>query len=160
MRFISSICVVFMIFGCTIGGVLGNPQRYIHREVSNSELVGTWRATADSIEEQSAFSRTYPDWPASVQWSSMTLNDDGTCRLTIEPLWRGENGQQYEQPDCMWKVTKAWAVENTSELAVVVSFEDFGKSSLYIYEENGGLTLWSFIGDPDDWDMLDFRKSP
>ncbi len=172
MRFFSSIFVTLVVFGCFIGGILGGPQPSIQRTVKNSELVGTWKATTDSAARQDAFMMENPDWGAMDPFRTVSLNADGTCSISIESAWLGNQGASVsptanagaeESRPCNWEQASLYGVENQTYPGIVIKVGmaglDQGQYRLFITEDNSSLELWNFIGDPDSLTMLTFRKS-
>ncbi len=174
MRFLLGIFISLVVFGCGIMSVIfGMPQPYIQRDVNNSELVDTWTVTAESAAQEDAFIARHPTWSATVPFRAMSLSSDGTCKVDIETKWRGDQGVselptaktgQDSLPSCTWELASIPSVENTNVTGIVIDCGMVGQAPLgahlFINEENGGLTLWNFIGDPDDFITLDYRKSP
>ncbi len=174
MRIISSVLISLVIFGCGIMSVIfGSPQPYIHRDVKTSELLGTWTVTAESAAKQDAGIERFPGWRAMVPWRSMTLTGDHSCQVNLEPKWLGEHeisglataeASHAALASCKWELTTLSSVEDKNVTGLRVDAGTLGQAPIgadfYIDEDNGGLVLWNFIGDPDDFVTLDYRKSP
>jgi hypothetical protein len=151
------------------------PQRYIEREVNNTELVGTWKITPDSETRmidyfQQKDSKLYLEAP----WKSISLNKDGSCKVDLEVSW-SLNNEVLEEADalstCTWKTDKILGYKEHGSFnhvsGLTVSFEHFNKqennyhiyySEFYIVEENKKLVLWNFIGDPAHLSYQDFMR--
>ncbi len=172
MKFLAGVLASLVIFGCgVLSMVFGMPQPYITRAVDKSELSGIWTLPADTEASMDAFVRRSPHWPAVAPWRSMTLSADNSCRVELALEWLSRMGYAGVSPQvappgvissCAWHLGEFASVDGKPVPAVsiaVKSGEYNGGGYLYINEENGGLTLWTFIGDPDDFRTLDFRKS-
>ncbi len=158
MRLLSTIAMFAIVLGCgIISAIFGDPQPYIQREVSRTELVGAWQATPQSAAYKNQFTHEHPDWPITTPWRTMVLNPDGSCQVTIEPGWRGSTRPEYTLSSCTWDLSSHPNIDEKPVTSLHMAIDGFGESWLYVYEENGGLTLWDFIGDADDFATLDYR---
>ncbi len=156
------------------------PQRYIEREVDKTELVGTWKITPDSESRIKTFFEKIQngdlDWePITAPWKTITLNEDGTCQIEFEVSWDIENKVLPEPdagPTCTWKIKKITGYDKEFSSKYVpglfVRLEHFNEqedryyvyySECYIVEENNELVLWDFIGDPEQVEFQDFKKT-
>jgi hypothetical protein len=184
VKFISSLLFSFLVLGCGIIEMLfpidNFPQRYIEREVDKTELVGTWKITPDSEPRIKTYFEQIQngdlDWgPVRAPWKTITLNNDGTCKIEFEASWDIEN-KVLTEPDagstCTWKVEKISGYDKELSSKYVpglfVRFEHFNEqedqyyvyySESYIAEENNELVLWNFIGDPIQVEYQDFKKT-
>ena len=182
MKLISLFLFSFLLFTCGIGDALGGidiPQRYIERQVNQTELVGTWNITTDSENNIQAYylSSNPPHHPNP--WKSITLNNDGTCHVDFEPSWNTQSND-LSKPDtlasCTWKLDSITGYDKDLSPkdvpAVSISFEYFVASTnsyevydfdSYIAEENQQLVLWNFVGDIADSSVgfifQDFKKA-
>ena len=152
------------------------PQRYIEREVNNSELVGTWQMTANSESKIEAYLQHQDDfWSVSpAPWKSITLNQNGSCEIKLEISWASDNEvlkQKDASSTCTWKVDKILGYDEQGSSkyvpGLIVYFEYYNKqeskyyvyhSESYIATENKALVIWDFIGDPDYLRYQDFHK--
>lgn len=133
-------------------------------------MIGDWHITPKSEMDVNLWVDQNPDWGIHAPWKTITLNKDGSCTVAIEIGWLRESGRYSKEVlankmvSCSWNLTED---ENLSgKLSPVLELE-FNypknyttKSSLYIFEENNELIIWSFIGDPDDFQPQDFVKVP
>jgi hypothetical protein len=166
MKFIAAVASLSIFFGCGILSVIfGLPERYIERDVTPEEMVGTWNITSESETDVKEFIGRFPSWVAYTPWKTITLNSDGSCNVESDLNGLGEvhtNDSLDKIISCSWKVGKE---ENLSgkqspvlEWDLEYSNNQGSLRSLYIYEENGKLILWNFIGDPDEFRVQDFVK--
>ena len=164
MKFISTLTSLSIIFGCGILSLIfGLPERYIERNVKTEEMVGTWSITPDSESEVNDFLQRYPSWGASAPWEAFTLNGDGTCNLKLKTDWLGDSYSDLNEDSvisCSWDLATEKNLSDkwtpVLELDLEYSNNYGALYSLYIYEENGKLIIWDFIGDPDDFHPQDF----
>lgn len=167
MKFIAAISLLSIFFGCGIMSVVfGMPERYIERDVSTAEMIGTWNITSDSEADVKEFVKKFPGWVAYMPFTSITLNGDGTCSAAYQANWLNEaessDTSVVHTTSCSWDLAKEENLSDKISPVIEVDFEfstNHGMiQSLYIYEENGELIVWSFIGDPDDFRTQDFVK--
>jgi hypothetical protein len=168
MKFITAVALLSIFFGCGILNVIfGMPKRYIKRDVTPEEMVGIWTITSDSEADVKEFINRFPDWVAYTPWKTITLNDDGTCKVESDLNWMGEDHVSDTSVDkiisCSWELGKEENLNGKQspvlEWNLEYSSNHGSMRSLYIYEENGELILWNFIGDPDDFRVQDFVKA-
>ena len=180
MKFISIFLLPFLFMTCGIVEFLfpvNYPQRYIQREVNKSELIGTWEITADSQARIESYLQ-HPDkfLPVSPSpWKSITLNNDGSCKVNLEISWTLNNdvlGEADALLICTWKIDKILGYDEQGSfkdvLGLVINFEYYNKqedkyyvydSHSYIDEENNQLVIWDFIADPANLQYQDFHKT-
>jgi len=173
MKFILGIVTLGIIFGCGIMSVIfGLPNHYIERAVKADELVGTWNITAESEDSVNEFVKKLPDWSINPPWKTITLNSDGTCLVKLETGWLGD----YAYPNdvitnnitsCSWELGTERSLADTEangkDVPAVKFILDYPNNfsmdlSLSIYEENEELILWDLIGDPDDFNLQEYKK--
>jgi hypothetical protein len=182
MKSLLAIGSVFLFFGCGIlSFIFGLPDRYIKRDIETQELAGEWKMTPESEAELNKFRETFPDWPDFAPFKTIQLNSDKTCRVKLEIQWlpNYENSPSGIPPEdipndvltnnilaCSWKITKTSGFSDSGnkevrDIEILISYpNNYDRTySLFIYEENNALILWTFIGDPDDFVPQDFLKS-
>jgi hypothetical protein len=167
MKLLSAFVSVSIIFGCGImSAVFGMPERYVERDVTLEEMVGTWNVTSDSEADVKAFVAKFSDWDAYMPFTSITLNGDGSCRAEHKANWLDEvpssDISMIYTTSCSWDLATEENLSGKWSPVIKLGFEyanNYGwRQSLYIYEENDELIVWSFIGDPDDFRTQDFVK--
>ena len=167
MKLLSALVSVSIIFGCGILNVIfGLPERYIQRDVTPEEMVGTWEITSDSEADVKEFVAKFSDWDAYMPFTDITLNGDGTCSADYKANWLDETNLSEQSAIhttlCSWDLAKEENLSGKWSPVIKLHFRfsnDYGRiQSLYIYEENSELIIWSFIGDPDDFRTQDFVK--
>ena len=166
MKFFLIINSLITILACWIVSTAFDiPERYVEREVAQGEMPGIWRVTPESESKVDAFTDKFPDWGASAPWKTFTLNSDSSCEIEFESAWLSASRSDLNSRTieaCSWSLVEE---ENAShKVSPILKLRlDFANNvtsffSLYIYEENGELILWNFIGDPDDFNPQDFMK--
>lgn len=167
MKSFSAFVSIFIAFGCGILSVIFElPERYIERDVKAEEMVGTWNITSDSEADVKEFAKKFQGWDAYMPFTSITLSADGTCNAQYQANWLDEVVSNdisiIRTTSCSWNVAKEENLSDKISPVVELDFEyanGYGRiQSLYIYEENNELVIWSFIGDPDDFRTQDFVK--
>jgi hypothetical protein len=168
MKLLSAFVSITIIFGCGIlSAIFDFPERYIERDITPEEMVGTWNITSDSEADVREFATKFSDWHAYMPFTSLTLNGDSTCIGEYRANWLDKVASSdisiIRTTSCSWDLLKE---ENLSHKVSPVIRLDFeysinipgGGLPLYVYEENDRLIVWSFIGDPDDFSTQDFVK--
>jgi len=184
MKVVTSLLFTFLVMGCGIVEMLfpidNFPQRYIERDVNETEFIGTWKLTSESeariityVEEHQKDDSFWV--PVSAPWKTITFYEDGTCGINFQISWNAESKVLTESdalPTCTWKIESISGYDNEFSSKYVrglsVRFEHYDKqedmyyvynSDSYIVEENNELVLWDFIGDPLDLQYQDFKKT-
>ncbi len=153
------------------------PQRYIEREVNQTELLGTWEITPDSETRVNNYfqQKDVKHWALKTPWKSISLYEDGTCEVDLVISW-SLNDDMLQEPDtlptCTWKIDTILGYNVSGSFkdvpGVFVRFEHYNKtadsyvvyySESYIVEENSELVLWNFIGDNSYFSYQDFKKT-
>jgi hypothetical protein len=167
MKFIAAVASLSIFFACGIMSVIfGMPERYIERDVTPEEMVGVWTVTSDSEADVKEFMERFPGWVAFTPWKTITLNADGTCSVESDLNWMDEEHTSETLPyriiSCSWQLGKQENLNGKQspilEWDLEYSNNQGSMRSLYLYEENGKLILWNFIGDPDDFRVQDFVR--
>jgi hypothetical protein len=168
VKLLSAFVSISMIFGCGIMSVIfGLPERYIEREMTPEEMVGTWNITSESETDVREFVAKFSDWDAYMPFTSLTLNGDGTCSGEYRANWLDEVASTdisiIHTTSCSWDLLKEENLSGKISPVVRLSFEYSNNSqggglALYVYEENDELIIWNFIGDPDDFRTQDFVR--
>jgi len=182
MKVVSALLITCLIMGCGILEMLfpidNFPQRYIERDVGENELVGIWNLTSDSELRMNAYFRENQNEDLSWEqapWKTITLNEDGTCKISFEISW-GIDNKVLTEPDahsnCTWEIDKisGYGEDLSSKYVpgLFLRFEHYNKeedmyyvyySEPYLAEENNELVLWYFIGDPLERQYQDFKKT-
>jgi len=181
MKFFLAVASLLVVFGCSTANhlIFGAPKRYIDRDAKAKEMIGTWEITPESVTSVDKFINESKWWitDAPIPWKAITLNGDKTCDVRFEINWLpNENAFPTSVPhplisndvlvndmvSCRWKISTRIRV-NKEVPAFHLDFEypnnTYSMDSLYIYEENGRLILWDFIGNPDYFIFQDFVKT-
>lgn len=161
MKTISSILITGMFLGCGIVSLFfPPPDRYIYRDVKPEELTGTWQITAESQSIVDEFIIRYPDFPIAAPYETITLNADGFC--LVHWLKKLDFAMRTGLLGCKWEIKKSSYTTGKDISLVEFAFEYFGNYTAYrslnIFEENGELILWKYVGDPDDAVPQEFKK--
>lgn len=132
------------------------PDRNLGRTVTPSEIVGTWRLTPESLRllERDGF-KPLPD-----QTFTMTFAEDGAARFASIDPW---------EPTTYAVRAGTWALvhgtpqgrTNVLELRLQGAGESGTSFVNWNFDEVGGsLVLWSFLGDPDSWEFVEYTRAP
>lgn len=152
--------LLFVLLCCIILGGCGNyfaPDRNVKRKVTESEIIGTWRMTPDSLTllKRDGF-RSEPAHAYTI-----TLNADGTFRFAS--VVDGFHGLRYVD------VKGTYVLEHDTNgnsnihkknvLKIMIRAEGASQDCyLNFAEEDGSLLLWSYYGDPDLWEFIEYER--
>jgi len=164
---------MFVSAGCK--QIQGLPDRHAKREITQSELVGNWVTTQNSLNSliQEGYSRY-----TKKQDHYLALFDDGTCKFCTyssippSPTIQEEEKYYISLTDATWKITEtSTIVGHSSEMVPAVEIEKVERKQspeglninkitvrFFIAEENRRIVLWNYIGDPDYTQYMDFVK--
>jgi len=152
------------------------PQRYIHRNVQQAELIGTWNITSDSEARTDDYFQQIDieRRELNAPWKSINFQEDGVCEVEIVENWAVNNTVLQEadaRTTCTWKIDSIMGYDEDGDFldvpGVFIRFEHYDKSAdaynvysseLYVVEEDNDLVLWNFIGDPLVFSFQDFKK--
>ncbi len=124
------------------------PDRNLAEKVEEHDLAGTWTRLSPNAQQIAKY-KLIPEPPASL-----TLNEGGICQPGTDTF-------------CAWRVKHDLPGHNGSTLPNQVSVElrtvgmrpqtwNFG-----VGKEAGKLRLWEFLGDPDQWEFVEYeQRSP
>lgn len=149
--------------------IAGLPGRHVTRNVSRSEIVGTWAISAESTD------RLLKEGYRLDQEKDHVLNfmDNGKCLLQTfraVPSFpkASEEEDLYANKEAIWDVGEAIAYirhERRQVTAIIITLRSEADTSFeeetlifYIAEHQGNLILWRYIGDPDYREYFDFIK--
>ncbi len=154
------------------------PQRYIDRDIQQSELVGTWNITPDSeARADDYFQQTDIERrELNAPWKSINFQEDGVCEVEIVENWAVNNTVLQEgdaRATCTWNIDSILGYDEGGSIidvpGVFIRFEHYNKSTdaynvyyseLYVVDEDKELVLWNFIGDPIPTFLFqDFKKT-
>jgi hypothetical protein len=83
------------------------------------------------------------------------------CRDGTEPADPSPSGNgTWLSPDlpCTWQLASD-GQHPTLDLSFAAPSEHKRRLSFYFDEQDGGLLLWNYAGDPDAWKYMEFKKS-
>ena len=181
-------CIILSVILSGISSVNADlPQRFINRDLRAEEFVGAWHITPNSELQVNKYVEEQPpsSYGADTPFASFTLNSNGTCQIVLKIEWLPGYQTQtiaHETPSsykpaflihydelvntylsCTWKISKESDYNNDKEVPIIdleyeYSGDQYTLTKFYIFEENGKLILWNFIGDPDQFSLQDFSK--
>ena len=166
MKTVLIFATFIVVFGCGIMNLIFDlPERYIERDVRVDEMLGAWSVTPHSEADVNNFIKNNPNSTVSAPWKAFTLNLDGSCDMKLEPGWLGGFNSDLATKSlssCSWSLAKeknlSGKISPVLDLMLEYTNSYSAAFSLYIFEENGKLIVWDFIGDPDDFLPQDFAK--
>ena len=140
--------------GC---GVYFKPSRDLSRRVGEAELLGSWKLTADSI----ALLKRDGVVRDPVGRDVFVFEPDGRLRLESSVRVPQENRDQ--------AIRGTWKLEHDTNANSNVRYNnalhlqiadpgDLHDRWLNIDESGGRLRLWSYYGDPDLWEFMEYER--
>lgn len=136
-------------------GCQWSEDRYLKREATRAELVGTWRLTdygLKSLRDVGVKEHlTKSDW-------EITLRSDGTCsaRMGVNVSAADSSPLDYRTfgPDCSWRLDKF----KHQEVRLFSPSQNL-QQYFFLAEEDGKLFIWQYATDPDAWRYVEFEKT-
>jgi hypothetical protein len=174
MKYITGVTILAVMMGCGILNVIFDvPENYVHRDVQNNELVGTWKITPQSETDLKQFLHDFSGWGSNAPWETIKLNNDGTCEVKLIPDWLSkEGGWDYTENvlinnmlSCTWQQSSSlWYPEDhvAKGIQFNLKYADYSINYFYLYvnEAEGEMVLWTFYGDADDFNSQEYKKAP
>jgi hypothetical protein len=129
------------------------PDIRLKRTVSPSEVVGIWTLTKESFEdiktdtEAKSLQGPHTDF-------TINLKPDGTV------VYRSLLQMPVRKVDCSgrWEVRPSYNARNSSMLTLYFDANGEHQHSLEFTEEQGNLVIWEYLGDPDSWRLVEYKK--
>jgi hypothetical protein len=146
-----------IIFGLVLFGVLACGRgggRYLDRDVTPSEVIGSWQMTQASVQDFRDVGYIEPIDPESQR---IEIRADGTCLFKTLPIEVVDSGRipRIEGP-CTWDLKKIGHQALTIDIS--------GRLPLHTYyhfrEGDEGLVMWQYLTDPDAWRFVEYVKAP
>ena len=131
------------------------PDRNAGELLAEIDVLGTWRLTAESLEElaRGGFSG------APSHRYAIAFHAGGACDfasvLDVPP------DAVYAETTCRWSLEHdATGCDSTAKKNVLLlSFPDGRRACLNFAREHGRLVLWDWYGDPDSWEFLEYVRA-
>jgi hypothetical protein len=147
--FVSASVVVILAAGCQHA-----EDRYLKREVTAEEIVGTWQMTPGTVKDLADTGYTEPVDPTQHQ---IVLRSDGTCQFKTLTQVLTESGRPAPriEAECRWKLG------NVGHQAVQIEVQTERPQHPYYYFSEGPnarLEMWQHAGDPDAWRYVEYTK--
>ncbi len=155
MKFSKTLLAAFVISCC--GCALPLPDINLTRKVSKAELVGTWVLTAQAKKmiaaEQTASKKPPTGYikllaDGSCEFSSIYSVNYSLVHLESKGKWVLEHDTT---GDSNYKKKNALRLDMESSQFASNTYLNFT-------QDNGKLLLWSFYGDPDSFDLIEYHK--
>jgi hypothetical protein len=151
-----SLCILAVVCGLFVAGCDGG-DRHMTRKVATSEIVGTWKMTAASL--QLLKRDGYVPSPGETQ--TITFNADGS--LAFASVLDDFKAGTYNTCSGMWKLNHDKTIDNETVRANAINIElkrtsDTHLRTLSLAEVGGKLRLWNFYGDPDSWEFIEYER--
>jgi hypothetical protein len=154
MRAVSGIFTGALVMAVVAGGCQHSEDRYLKREVTAEEVVGTWQMTPATVKDLHDSGYTAPVDPAQHQ---IVLRPDGTCDFKTSPRVLTEVGK----PAARVEVPCRWKLGNVGHQALLIDIESQPPERTYYHFSEGPsmrLELWQHAGDPDAWRYVEYVK--
>ena len=147
--------LVLLLAGCP--HPLWLPDRNLKENLSDADVVGEWRLTAESLEllKRDGFK------PADAHRYLITLLKDGTCTFQTV-LDRMPEPAVYHEATGKWKLAPATDRDAKAKRKNALSLElkiNGGYNTGFGFDrKNKALLLWTHHGDPDSWEFIEYQK--
>lgn len=137
------------------------PDRTVKRDILDNELYGEWILTGQSLRYLDKQQTDYPDWE-SITYPSLRfeLKEDKTVRAWIYDKYRPISFFKYQVAVTdsalitgKWTVGKDLYSSDTTSAFRNKLHLDFNINAIVtldIAEKEGKISLWDYIGDPDN----------
>ena len=134
-------------------------DRCLKQYVTEKDVIGEWELTPGSMSLLVRDGYKVSD----LQTNQIVFQTDGFCAYhTVLDEFKG--GKHYE-------ATGKWALENDTMGDSNVRKKNAIRMELVLQStthlrylnfdrRNGKLVLWSFYGDPDSWEFMEYEKAP
>ena len=134
------------------------PDRSLKQYVSENDVVGTWELTADSMKllERDGYNRV------SNAPNVVVFLADGTCTFnTVLDEFKG--GTHYNVQG-KWVLERDTMGDSTIRKKNAIRMDLKSPATTYqkylnLDRRGGRLILWSFYGDPDSWEFMEYEKA-
>ncbi len=148
MRAVAGAALVFAV-ACGHG-----ENHYLDRQVRQSELVGTWRMTAQSVRDLQDIGYSAPLDPND---QVVTFASNGSCRFSTLPPVPVKAGRPVPKADAPC----TWAIGRLDHPAVVIEVQGQRpfEARYYLKDERGRLMMWQYIADPDSLRLVEYLKA-
>lgn len=144
-----NVIVILGILTCLLGGC---DDRHTDRKVTGADIVGTWRMTPQSL----ALLKRDGFTGASGETYTITFADDGTLKFaSVLPDFEGG---KFVTTSGTWALRHDVSVDNETRRAncLDVVWNRAEKASFAF--ESGKLILWTWYGDPDRGEHIDYVR--
>lgn len=124
------------------------PDISLKRRVDEKEVIGTWKLT----EATMTLAKRYGYVPAADFPHTIELRTDHTVKfaaITVSPPHK-------VTPT---KADGTWRLEFRDENQLSFNLNGYGMNFAFTETDNGRLILWQFLGDPDDWELIQYEKT-
>jgi hypothetical protein len=154
MRYLLPIAVFVIgppLMGC------GLPDRHAARKITTAEVVGTWQMTTAS--RQLLKRDGYAELPG--QTYTITFNPEGTVKFAsvLDHFKGGTNIECGGRWNLYHEKTIGNEIVRANALDLHLNRADGPYTrTLSFAEEGGKLRLWSFYGDPDSWEFIEYER--
>ncbi|MEM6855227.1 MAG: hypothetical protein AAF593_12540 [Planctomycetota bacterium] len=145
-----------MFFTLPLGCCFPLPDRHLERVVTDSEVVGVWRLTEESLELLTRDGFV----PASNSYT-LTFHADGS--LQFDSIIDEFRGGTYRSSQGTWRLAHNTMgdsnVEKTNVIEIQLrSGQAVQHRTLNFDEEDGQLVLWNYYGDPDSLEFMEYQR--
>jgi hypothetical protein len=148
-----------------MGSQMNSQNRFAERPIENSEILGTWVPTELSIEK--LISEKFKLFTKSSD-HKIIFYEGGKCLYqsyyTYSCGYKDETKNYFNLNGTWWFGTGLEIIGDWSQPvpAIKINFSPDGHAyyqvDFYLYEKNGNLILWQFIGGPNKMNYFEFIK--
>lgn len=143
-------CILFCVIACGRSG-----GQYLDREVTPSDVIGSWRMTQASVQNLRDVGHTAPIEPEDQR---IDIRADGSCFFSTFPPEMARAGRSVPKIEvhCTWKLQRI----GHPALVIDVLGQPPFQAYYHFRESEGALVLWQYISDPDAWLFVEYVRTP
>lgn len=135
------------------------PDRSLKQYVGETDVIGVWELTSDSMK---LLARDGYNGPSN-QTHHISFLADGTCEF--QTVLDGFKGGTHYNAKGKWVLEKDTMGDSNVKVRNAIRMELKLPTTTYLRYLNfdrrkGKLVLWSFYGDPDSWEFMEYENAP
>ncbi len=136
------------ILACLVCGC----DRHTDKKVTNPEVVGTWPMTSKSL----AMLKRDGYKPGANETYTITFAADGSLTFaSVLPEFQGGN---FITTSGKWTLKHDVAIDNETKRTNCLDVDWTRREQMSFAQEDGKLVLWTYYGDPDSCEFIDYVK--
>jgi hypothetical protein len=173
---ILAIFLLMSLFLCGCKRITGLSDRYAKRKITESEIIGTWIASEDSM---SRITKEGYNLFNKCEYHTLIFKEENKCIISTyenippSPISQEERMLYLQNQEAEWHIGEKFLYvkhvrKSVPAIIITITNKSHGingdigveeiKLNFYIADNREGLVLWRYIGDPDYCEYLDFTQ--